>query len=412
VRDGRGRADPGGAVVAGARRRQLRRDGLILTRHYLDHASASPPRPEVVAAMVEWLGSGAGPVGDPGRVHGEGRAARAAVESAREQVAALLGARPRQVVFTSGGTEAVNAATWGALRAGPGAPVVVAGVEHSSVRDASARAPGVASLAVDGAGRIDPDVVDAVLSSCEREGGRPALVHCQAANHEVGTLQPVDEVVRVAHRHGVLVHVDACAAAGHVQLALDDLGADLVSVSAHKMGGPPGIGALVLRRGLRIEPLIVGGEQERARRAGAENVPAIVGFGATAAVLSSDGRLASEASDARRRTDGLLAAAAKVADVTVLGDSVCRVPHIVCLAVGGVEAEAVLLGLDQAGIAAHSGSACSSESLAPSPVLEAMGVDAERSLRLSVGWSSTDDDVDAFADAFGGVVDSLRALRG
>jgi cysteine desulfurase len=361
--------------------------------------------------MLEWLDPSRRSAGDPGRVHSEGRATRVAVESAREQVATLLGTRPRQVVFTSGGTEAVNAATWGVVAARPARPVAVAGVEHSSVRDATARRAPVVPVVVDGLGRISPEGLEDALVSCERAGTPVALVHCQAANHEVGTRQPVEAVVDVARRHDALVHVDACASAGHVDVSLDELGADLVSVSAHKMGGPPGIGALVVRRGLRLEPLIVGGDQERARRAGAENVPAIVGFGAVAQVLAS-GRLADEAVDARRRTEALLDAATAVPQVDVLGDRDDRVPHVVCVTVTGVEAEAVLLGLDQAGIAAHSGSACSSESLAPSPVLEAMGVDAERSLRLSVGWSTTDEDVGAFARAFGRVVGELRALRG
>lgn len=358
--------------------------------------------------MVAWLESHE-PYGDPGRVHTEGRATRAAVETAREQVAAFLGTRPRQVVFTSGGTEAVNAATFGALRAHPG-PVVLAPVEHSSVRDSSARAGEVVSAAVDERGHVLVESVEEALTACAARGTPAALVHCQTANHEVATAQPVAAVVEVAHRHGALVHVDACTSVGHIPIGLDDLGADLVSVSAHKFGGPVGVGALVVRRGARVDPLIVGGDQERARRAGIENVPAIAGFGAVAQALTGE-RLAVEAADARRRTDALVAAALEVPDVTLLGDPVERVPHIVCLAVGGVEAEAVLLGLDQAGIAAHSGSACSSESLAPSPVLEAMGVDAERSLRLSVGWSTTDEDVDAFAGSFGRVVAALRALR-
>ncbi len=358
--------------------------------------------------MVRWLRSHE-QVGDPGRVHSEGRAARAAVEAAREQVAAFLGTRPRQVVFTSGGTEAVNAATFGARRARRG-PVVLAAVEHSSVRDSSERAGDVVIAAVDGRGRVLPESVDEALTACAAQGAPAALVQCQSANHEVATVQPVAEVLDLARRHGALVHVDACAAVGHLPADLDELGADLVSVSAHKFGGPVGVGALVVRRGVRVDPLIVGGEQERARRAGVENVPAIAGFGAAAEALTGD-RLAAEADDARRRTDALAAAAGAVPDVALLGDPVERLPHIVCLAVGGVEAEAVLLALDQAGIAAHSGSACSSESLAPSPVLEAMGVDAERSLRLSVGWSTTDDDVGAFAGAFGRVVGELRALR-
>jgi cysteine desulfurase len=365
----------------------------------------------VVAAIVGWLESSGDVLGDPGRVHTEGRIARAEVEAAREQVAALLGTRPRQVIFTSGGTEAVNAATWGATRARPGRPIVLADVEHSSVREASARAGNVIHLEVDGRGRIDAAVVEDTVASAARGGPPVALVHCQAANHEVGTIQPVREVVEVCHAHDALVHVDACIAAGHVELDLDDLGADLVSVSAHKLGGPPGIGALVVRRGLRVEPLLVGGEQERARRGGLENVVGIIGFGAAAEVLAAPGRLALESAEARRRTDAIVGAATRVDDVEILGDPVCRAPHLVCLAVGGVEAEPVLLGLDQSGIAAHSGSSCSSESLAPSPVLEAMGVDAERSLRLSVGWSTTDDDVDAFGAAFPGVVARLRALR-
>ncbi len=361
--------------------------------------------------MVGWLERSRHDIGDPGRVHSEGRAVRAWVESAREQVAALLRTRPRQVVFTSGGTESVNAAVWGATRRRPGGPVVLAAVEHSSVRDASARLGPVVSVGVDRAGRIDPAAVQDALETAAQHGSPATLVHCQVANHEVGTVQPWRDIVELCRRHDVLVHVDACAAAGHLELDLDEAGADLVSVSAHKLGGPPGIGALVVRRGLRIDPLLVGGEQERARRGGLENVPAIVGFGAAAEVLHGPGRLSAESAEARRRTDAIVSVATAVEDVVLLGDADHRLPHLVCLAVGGVEAEPVLLGLDQDGIAAHSGSSCSSESLAPSPVLEAMGVDAERSLRLSVGWSTVDDDIDAFALAFPAVVARLRALR-
>jgi len=346
-------------------------------------------------------------------VHAEGRAARVAVEEARHRVAELLGTRPRQVVFTSGGTEAANTASWGAARARPGRPFIVSAVEHSCVRESSSRFAQVSQLGVDHRGRIDPGEVEDALEKCEAAGEPAALVHCQAANHEVGTLQPIEEVVELCHRHGVWVHVDACAAAGHVPLALDDLGADLVSVSAHKLGGPLGIGALVVRRGLRIEPLVVGGEQERSRRAGLENVPSIVGFAAAAASLADPAQLEEESEQARRQSEWLRAAATKVDDVELLGDPdpAGRLPHLVCLAVGGVEAEPVLLALDQAGIAAHSGSSCSSESLAPSPVLEAMGVDAERSLRLSVGWSTTDSDLVAFGSAFAPAVERLRSLR-
>lgn len=383
-----------------------------MSRHYLDHASTSPLRPEAAAAIRAWLD---GPAGDPSRVHEEGRAVRVAVEDARERVAALLGVRPRQVVFTSGATEAVHAAVWGTVWDRPGNTVLCAAVEHSCVREASARLAPVVELPVDGSGRIEPEAVTSLPGS----GGRPpGLVHCQWANHEVGTVQPMGEIVRRGHEIGALVHVDAAAAVGHVPVALaGDDGPDLVSVSAHKMGGPPGVGALVLRRGLRIEPLFVGSQQERARRAGMENVAGIVGFGAAAESLLGDpgasgAGLEAEAATACRRTDRLLDAALQEPGVVQVGDPADRLPHIICLGIEGVEAEPVLLGLDRAGIAAHSGSACSSESLEPSPVLAAMGVDPSHSLRLSVGWSTTEEDVDAFAAAFGPVVKELRSLRG
>jgi len=380
-----------------------------VARHYLDHASTSPLRPEAAAAIARWL---TGPGADPGRVHQEGRSVRAVIEEAREQVAALAGVRPRQIVFTSGGTEAANAATWGATRARPGAPVLCAAVEHSAVRDSAARLAPVVNLAVDGHGRIDPDAVAKALAG---PGPAAALVDCQWANHEVGTGQPVADVVGMCRAAGVPVHVDGCAAFGQVELGLGDLDADLVSVSAHKLGGPPGVGALIVRRGTRVEPLLVGGQQERARRAGMENVGGIVGFGAAAGALAGDGGAgrAAEETAARARVARLTDAALTVEGVTVVGDPDPgrRLPHLVCLGVAGVEAEPVLLGLDRAGVAAHSGSACSSESLEPSPVLEAMGVDPSRSLRLSVGWSTTEADVAAFARVFPGVVGALRALR-
>ncbi len=359
--------------------------------------------------MSAWDATGI--TADPGRVHTEGRMVRAALEEARDQVADLFGVRPRQVVLTSGGTESINAAVWGALRSRPG-PVALAAVEHSAVRAASARSAPIEPIAVDGFGRIEVGAVDAALDRCLPVHGRDAaLVHCQWANHEVGTVQPVAEVVARCRDRGVPVHVDAVAAAGHVACDLGALDADLVSVSAHTMGGPTGVGALIVRRGLRIEPFVVGGDQERARRAGMEHVVGAIGFGAAAAWLAQPGTLADEESSARARTDRLARAATQVDGVELFGDPVDGLPHIVCLGIAGVEAEPVLLGLDQAGVAAHSGSSCSSESLEPSPVLEAMGVDADRSLRLSVGWSTSDSDIEAFEASFAAVVGGLRALR-
>jgi len=365
-----------------------------VARHYLDHASTSPTRPEAVAAMQPWFGA----LADPGRVHTEGHAARVAVEIARDQVASMLGCRgSREVVFTSGATESIVTATW--MATARGSHVVLPAVEHSAVRQASAAFAGaVTEVGVDGHGRVDAgEVLDAVRP------GETALVHVQLGNHEVGTRQPVADIVAGCRERDVLVHVDAAMAAGHVPLSFTDLDADLLSVSAHKLGGPPGVGALLVRRGLRLRPLLVGGDQERARRAGFENVPAIVGFGAACeAVTLGD----EEARLIQRVIDGC--------GLTVLGDPspAGRLPHLVCVAIDGVEAEPVLLGLDQAGVAVHSGSSCSSEALEPSPVLEAMGVDASRSLRVSVGWSTTDADVDALLSALPDVLARLRALGG
>jgi cysteine desulfurase len=381
-----------------------------VTRHYLDHASSSPLRPAAFEAMLPYLRDHHA---DPGRVHSEGKTTRVALEGAREQVAALVGARPREVVFTASGTEAVNAAVMGAVARGldqrdnARGHVVVTAVEHSSVLDACRRAPvDVTEVGVDRTGRFDAAVVlDAIRPDT-------ILVSVQLANHEVGTLQDAAPVIAAAGRErGVIVHVDACMAVGHVPLDFAALGADLCSVTAHKLGGPKGAAALLVRRGLRLPPLIVGGSQERARRGGIEDVPAIVGFGAAAAELLDGDRLAAEAASARTHTNRLVASAVAVTGVHQLGDPVERVPHLVCFSIDGVEAEPVLLALDQRGIAVHSGSSCSSETLEPSPVLEAMGVDADRSLRPSVGWSTTDVDVDAFAEAFPEVVAKLRALR-
>ena len=387
-------------------------------RAYLDHASTSPLRPEARDAMVQAIDH---LVGDPGRIHEEGMAARVALETAREQVAQLLGARSREVVFTSSGTEAIATAVQGAVararqRTGdPDADVhqVVTAVEHSAVRHAAERAGSVTVVPVDGYGRVD---VDAVLDPI---GPDTAVVHVQWGNHEVGTVQPVAEVVAACRERGVLVHVDAAQAAGRLPIDFVELGADLLSISGHKLGGPPGTGALLVRRGLRIPPLLLGGDQERARRAGLEPVAALVGLGAACAVLSGpatdagpggDTVLAEEARRATAQTDRLRAGLAAVAGIMSYGDPVHRLPHLVCLGIEGIEPQGVLLGLDRAGIAAHSGSACSSESLEPSPVLEAMGVDAHRSLRVSVGWSTTEADIDLLLDTLPAVVGRLRDL--
>ena len=347
---------------------------------------------------------------DPGRVHSDGRVTRVAIETAREQVAALLGARPREVVFTSGGTEAVNAAIFGACRRTPDAPrIIITAVEHSSVTDACKREPiDTVIVGVDPTGRFSAAaVLDAIVPGT-------ALVSVQLANHEVGTLQPVAEICAGARARGVLVHVDACAAIGAYPVDFAAIGADLMSVTAHTWGGPKGTGALLIRRGLRIPSFVVGGAQERDRRGGIENIPAIVGFGAAAAELTDADRLDREMAHTRALTRALRAELATMnTGITIHGpeDEGDRLPNIACFGVDGVEAEPILLALDQRGIAIHSGSACSSESLEPSPVLAAMGADADHALRVSVGWSTTEQDIQRLLAELPGIIERMRGLR-
>ncbi len=364
--------------------------------HNLDHASTSPLRPAARDAIVAGLDAG---WGDPSRLHRAGMAARVALEEARETVAGVMGARPREVVFTSGATESIAAACWGSAERGT--HQVMSAVEHSAVRLGAALHGPVRVAGVDGTGRVDPDDLMGLVDDST------AVVHLQWANHEVGTVQPVDEVVRACRERGVLVHIDAAQTVGRIPLDFSSLGADLVSFSGHKLGGPPGIGVLMVRRGVRIRPLLVGGEQERARRAGMENVVGAVGLAAALASIDIE----EEAARQRELSTRLRDVMAGVDGATLYGNASWRAPHLVCAGIADIEPQAVLLGLDRRGIGAHSGSACASEGLEPSPVLEAMGVDAHRSLRVSVGWSSTEADIDAFAAALPTVVAELRSLR-
>jgi len=386
-----------------------------MARHLLDHASTSPLRPEAAESLEAWTALAAlGQLGDPSRFHSEGMRARVALEEAREQAAALIGSRSREVVFTSGSSESIASATWGAVRRsvelGIAPKVVHSAVEHSSVRDSSLLFAGafdgtVCSIGVDSNGRVDlPLMLDAIDE-------HTSLVHLQWGNHEVGTLQPIEEVVAHCNRIGVLVHVDASQAVGRVPVDFQTLGADLLSFSGHHFGAPSGTGVLAIRRGLRLEPLLQGSDQERGRRAGLEALVAIMGLGAAAAALDP-AQLQREEARSRAFIAEIVSLATAITGVELLGDPdpQGRLPHIACVSVSGVEPQAVLLGLDQRGIAAHSGSSCASEEIEPSPVLEAMGVDAARSLRFSVGWNSTSADVDALRSHFAPIIETLRAL--
>ncbi len=386
-----------------------------MARHLLDHASTSPLRPMAAETLNLWNDLAArGELGDPSRIHAEGMCSRVALETAREQVAGLVGARSREIIFTSGSTESIAAATWGAVRRsgerGHQPHIVLSAVEHSAVRRSSAQfaealGGSVTTVGVDTTGRVDIDELLAAVDPAT------SLVHLQWGNHEVGTLQPVAEVTARCRELGVLIHIDASHAVGQVPVDFSGVGADLLSFSGHRFGAPSGTGVLVVRRGLRLEPLLQGSDQERGRRAGLEPLIAILGLGAVAGVLDPL-RLRREENQARGLIGAIANLAGDIDDMAVLGDPDPdhRLPHIACFTVGGVEPQAVLLGLDQRGIAAHSGSACASEEIEPSPVLEAMGADAHRSLRFSVGWSSSRADVDALGRELGPIIQSLRQL--
>jgi cysteine desulfurase len=348
--------------------------------------------------MLDHLGRSE-PWGDPSRSHLEGLNARVALEDSRDAIAQALGVRSRQLIFCSNATEAIAAACHGALMRDPVRNHSVLGaIEHSAVTRWAGRGPH--DLA-----RVDSSAV--VQTDSIKECLRPdtAIVHLQWANHEVGTRQPVAEAVEICADHPALLHVDAAQAVSEVVEAVN-CGADCVSISGHKLGGP-NLGMLVVRSGLRLAPLMVGGDQERARRAGMEDVLASVGL--AAAVEDLVANAASESGNARRLTDEMVRWAGTRSDVTVVSAE-NRAPHITCFTLAGVEPQPVLMGLDSAGIAAHSGSACSSEVGEPSPVLEAMGVDAHHSLRLSVGWNTTEEDIARALPTLGRILDDLSTL--
>jgi cysteine desulfurase len=376
-----------------------------MPRAFLDCASAAPLRPEVVATIGRWLEL---TQADPGRSYEEALIVRRAVESARTAVAELVGVAARQVVFTSSIAESVTTALCSALR--DGGRVLAAPVERTSVLENAAARGELVPLAVDGLGRVVPEQLEVALRDAPTQ-----LVCLQVANHETGTLEHVEPLIALAHAHGAAVHLDASVAVGHVPLDLTALDAEFTTLCAETLGAPLGTGALVVRRGLRLRPLVLGGDQERARRGGLENVVGILGMGAAAEVLgeAAGDVLGAEAEAAARLIEQLEAGARDLQGVVAVGDPepTGRVPHVRCFVVEGVEAEPVLLGLDRYGVSVHSGSACSSESLERSEVLLAMGIDDDHSVRVSVGWSTSAEDVDAFLVAFPKVVGELRALR-
>src|ERR1700733_12835868 len=366
-------------------------------RVYLDWNATTPLRPEAREAMAAaWDLSG-----NPSSVHAEGRRARGLVEQARTAISGEVGALPRNVVFTSSGTEANALALTPGLRRGSGFPVkrlLVSAIEHASVL-AGGRFPveAVASIGVTSAGLTDLDRLRAML-----EGGPPALVSVMLANNETGAVQPVAEAGEIVHSAGGLLHVDAIQAFGKIPLDIKEMNADLMTLSAHKIGGPKGVGALVLGEGLLgPEPLLRGGGQELGRRAGTENVAGIAGFGAAAkAAMAALEKDAIRLENLRNRLEMGLR---QTPGVIVFADGVARLPNTTLFTIPGLKAETAVIGFDLSGIAVSSGSACSSGKVQPSHVLEAMGFGpelAEGAVRLSLGWFTSDADVDRCLEAW------------
>ena len=379
-------------------------------RSYLDYNATAPLRPEAAEAMMRALAL----VGNPSSVHAEGRAARAAVENAREKVARLVGAEPKNVVFTSGGTEAANAVLSPSLRrAGDegGATRLLAGAtEHPCVLQGHGFGQAVERTPVDRDGILDLNWLKARL----KEQDERVLVSIQTANNETGVLQPVAAAARLVHAHSALIHSDAVQAAGKIPVDMATLGADVLTLSAHKLGGPKGVGAIVLASAeIGFGRHVRGGGQERGYRAGTENVAGIVGFGAAAEVAART--LDEEAG----RLVGLRAACEaelrRIAPGTVIfGEAVERLPNTLSFAIPGIRAETALIAFDLDGVAVSSGSACSSGKVRRSPVLEAMAVPAplaEGAIRVSLGWDSSEEDVKMFAAACERLVASLYKLR-
>lgn len=375
---------------------------------YLDHAATTPVDPAVLEAMLPFLGA---VYGNPSSVYGPGREARAAIDEARDTVAAALGAQAREIIFSSGGSESDNLAIRGVVTRNRdrGNHVICSQVEHHAVlhtcQDLERQGIEVTYLPVDATGMVSIEDLRAEL--------RPTtlLVSVMSGNNEVGTIQPVRELAATTHEHSsAYFHTDAVQAFGKIPVHVDQVGADLLSISAHKVNGPKGVGALYVRMGTRIQPLITGGGHERNRRAGTENVAGIAGLAAAVRMaVDSFGHDTAVMARARDRLrDGILGA---IEGARLTGHPTLRLPHHASFVIPGVEGDALLMRLDRAGIYASSGSACTSGSLEPSHVLLAMGIppaEALSSLRLTVGKATTDSDVD---EALAGIQGAVAALR-
>ncbi len=376
---------------------------------YLDHAATTPVDPIVAQAMVTCMERG---YGNPSSLHAFGREARHAMQVGREQVAALIGAAFEEIVFTSGGTEADNLGLNGVAldRIERGDHLIVSRIEHHAVLETAKALEGqgfrVTYLPVDGDGLVDPDDVRRAITP------RTVLISVMLANNEVGSIQDVAAIGKIARERGVTFHSDAVQAAGSIQVDVNELNVDLLSISAHKLYGPKGIGALYVRKGTGLRPMLHGGGQERGRRAGTENLPGIVGFGVAAQLAK--GRRKERAARAASLRDRLVAGVlAQIPHARLNGHANLRLPGNAHFSFLGIEGEVILLNLDLEGIACSSGSACASGTPEPSHVLTAMGVPGDwagGSVRLTLGEANVDGDVDRVLEVLAEVVAKLRRL--
>jgi cysteine desulfurase len=375
---------------------------------YLDHGATTPLRPEVLEAMSPYLTDF---FGNPSSLHSFGREVRKGLEEAREKVAAAIGAGEREIVFTSGGTEADNLAIRGVARAASarGNHIITSAVEHHAVLDTclALREEGfdVTVLPVDEYGMVKVSDVDAAITD------KTILISIMLANNEVGTIQPVAEIGKIARDRGVVFHTDAVQAIGNLPVNVNELHCDLLAVSAHKHYGPKGVGALYVRKGTRLKVFNYGGSQERKMRPGTENVPGIIGMGRAIELAVEE--LDKKADRIRKLRDKLIAGILAIGHVRLNGHPTQRLPGNVNVSVSYVEGESLILSLDLKGIAASSGSACTSGSLDPSHVLLAMGLDhqtAHGSLRLTLGAGNTEEEIDYVLSVMPDIVSRLRSM--
>jgi cysteine desulfurase len=379
-------------------------------RIYLDHNATTPLAPAVLERMTRILGE---EYGNPSSVHHFGQRAKAAMDEARSGVAALVGGDPSEIVFTSGGTEGDNFAIRGvaeALESTGRRHLIASAIEHeavlSTLKALARRGWRTTLLPVDQSGVVSPDALRGAMAD------DTALVSIMHANNEIGTIQPVAELARIARERGVAFHTDAVQSAGKIPVNVRELGVDLLSISAHKLYGPKGVGALWVRRGLRLQPILTGGKHERNRRAGTENVAGIVGLGVAAGLAHA--KMAAQAASVGTLRDRLEAGILReVPGTAVNGGAMPRVPNTTNVSFDRVEAESLLIALDLEGIAVSTGSACSSGTLEPSHVLKAMGFPAHRtqnSIRFSLGSGNTESEIDRVIAVLPALVEKLRGL--